>query len=669
MPRARAPTKISKDGERSANQPKSCWKDKLTDQQLDRKRAADRALVRENRNRARRTIAVLQERIELLSSQQPDRVIADLMQENAALERAKTALRDRLQSVCVATGISREETHELIARLDPGDSASASITGRRDSTGTGYAQEPLSSMDVAVTVAGPSSPAEQGESTHSNSNSHGREARSLGQEIKTKTDLTVELNFRMRVPNSPSPFPGICVNMDQTSCHVDFSDDELLESIMLWRRKSPNTETVFGLASQIFHVDRTPGYLTQDKLSAMACIPSLVQLVVQDLESSQSGLDLTALMPPSHVPPETTVSNVKKELLLCAFEAIKHWKYCSQVARITMFWALYRMLMLLVFPTPKNLSKCPVWYRPLLVQMWNPHPSFIDFIPWPRIRAHLVHDWQSYQAQNLYSSFVENFDIHTPLGSQPRGLFRITPNGSELEIDPRAEKWFQDLSSLRMHRGFVDSFPEFARFVHISDSDLEFRTDFNISKNDLSFMRIPRIVTESPPETSAVHEQWSTPSQPVPSGLELPLASTERSDTMAKDGSNPNMVSNSGPVVFNAHVQGCLPPGHNASSVARDDGQSANGSVETKLSPSTTAEVRVSGTSVPMEFTKSLHRPVEASPAYPHKDARFGDFNPMPPSCETPGYQIDPSLMEWQVPVPWSMQLDDSRLGEFLFSV
>lgn len=332
MPRPRATGTAARN---DVDQPKSAWKDKLTEQQLSRKRATDRQLVRENRNRARRTIALLQERIELLSNQQPDRVIADLLQENTNLEREKGALKDRLQSIYIAVGISREDTHELISKSASEDTESSS---------SGCKSGVDNSGPLEIPPPPPSNP-QNGKNIVIGSNNEHEQL----PECQNEQDLVRELNLRTALPGFPSPFPGIYANMDQISGVVNFCDDEFIESIMLWKLRYPSASSVFELASHLYHVHRPPNRLTQNKLSLITSTPSLLQLLIDDLDSPQLGLDLAATTPPSLVVPDTSVTTVKRELIVCAFEAIRPWKYRSRLARITMFWALYRILNVSLF--------------------------------------------------------------------------------------------------------------------------------------------------------------------------------------------------------------------------------------------------------------------------------------------------------------------------------
>ncbi|KAK4934629.1 hypothetical protein LTR10_024160 [Elasticomyces elasticus] len=667
-----AATNADTDGADANEQSKPCWKDRLTEQQLTRKRVADRRLVRESRSRARKTIVVLQERIDALCSQQPDRLITDLMQEIAVLEKDKSALRDRLQTIYLAGGLSRDETDDMISRLDSSNTISvgdcqqestitvATAIPRTTATATAVRTE----LDVQHEPSPPNS---------------GTCAQSV--------DPVIALDQRMAFPDSPSPFPGIHANMDQTNCVVNFGDDEFLESIMVWKASQSKANDVFELASQLFHIDQGPSSLTRTRLAVLASTSSVLTLLIDDLHSPQSACNFPALCGAS-LPPASSqkgVSHLKRELTICAFEAVRPWCYSSTAAKVTMFWALYRILTLLVFPTPKNLLKCPVWYRPLLVQMWQPHPSFVDFIPWPRIRAHLVNDWESYRRRNLFSAFVENFDLDNAAEYRSRSLLRVSLNESELELDPQAERWFHDLSCLRMRRSFVERFPEFLHFVHVLDTNNDRGATKVTTSSNLIALRHPEEFPQNFASSRADDRRSPAQSKvPTMNPLDPHLL---RQDYI------PPAEKNVTPTEFTAEPkQSSKDLGGGTAGLTADgrmnhnpgDKQSNYGSCSTLHTlPDDTTSSRVpsmvlhgpgSGammgcTATETGFAQSCDgqlsnaRPDDAKchDAQSHDAPVFGDvFN---------GYHVDPSLIQWDFSAPWSMQFEDSKLGDLVFSV
>jgi hypothetical protein len=286
---------------------KATWKERLTEDQLERKRAGDRQLVRESRHRTRQTIETLQEQVRLLSNQQPNKLVAELISANTALEEKQDALMHRMYGVCSALGLNKEDAHNLITQSIGGTAATNSTSTQK--------QTETTSSDGPIAGA-------EGE-----------------------FDVRAELDSRILVPNSPSPFPSIKAVMEASQTSTPLSEEEFLESIMLWQQTWVHGASVYDLARTLLHVDRRPGCITRDRLKQLAQHPRVLPRIVELLESSTtSSLPPLTLPDPSELVADSIVT-VRREVVICAYESVRHWPYCSKVARIAMFWALYRILL------------------------------------------------------------------------------------------------------------------------------------------------------------------------------------------------------------------------------------------------------------------------------------------------------------------------------------
>ncbi|KAH6988312.1 hypothetical protein BKA56DRAFT_714632 [Ilyonectria sp. MPI-CAGE-AT-0026] len=440
----------------AASKPRSSWKERLTEQQLDRKRASDRQLVRESRVRSRQTIATLEERLAMLVDEQPDKLVQELLQTNGQLEQERDSLRQRLLAVCGALGLSREHGTELV---DSGSTYGSLSEQNNNSSSVGQLrlrdrphQSDSDSADGGSTADVPraTNPPHNTESQHN------------------ELDLVKELDARMFGSGFPSPYPEIFAAMGSADdCLLD--KDVFIEAVIQWRIQGVHSACEpLELASRLLHVHRRPVCLTKERLNHLTSTPGIMQMLVDDL-SGIRPLAITMNNPPPTRQKETTIHRTKREVAICAFLTISPWHYPSRSSRLAMFWAIYRILMVLVFPTPKHLAACPSWYWPVPSQMLKPHPSFIDFIPWPGVRDLLVDRWKDYQDRNLYSSFVHNIRICPPAGPSAESLIRVGANGAELELHADAEAWFHDLDCLRTNPWFLTEFPEFAPYVLSDD--------------------------------------------------------------------------------------------------------------------------------------------------------------------------------------------------------
>lgn len=65
----------------------------------------------------------------------------------------------------------------------------------------------------------------------------------------------------------------------------------------------------------------------------------------------------------------------------------------------------------MAFPTSKNYSDIPAWYRPTQAQLSVPHPSYIDSLIFPLLRDKLVYTYENYKNTKLLENLNSLFTI------------------------------------------------------------------------------------------------------------------------------------------------------------------------------------------------------------------------------------------------------------------
>lgn len=78
------------------------------------------------------------------------------------------------------------------------------------------------------------------------------------------------------------------------------------------------------------------------------------------------------------------------------------------------------------------------------------------------MREHLVRSWSEYLESNLYSLFVETFDIDIGQDMLDQKVLSMDPTGSDLVLHPAIDCCLSRLSSLTAKDTFLRRFPEFA---------------------------------------------------------------------------------------------------------------------------------------------------------------------------------------------------------------
>ena len=297
---------------------RSSWKSRLTEQQLKRKRLADRESQRESRNNARRTISKLEEQLQLLTSGRADTLTSQLLESNAQLEALRDSYKTRLDGVYSALEMTKEEIESV---------------DRQGSRSSSQQPDP-SRCRIPRPVIKPKGDAEL-------------------QVITRRADYPMDgiMDARMLL-GQLSPFAQICMTIQDTVRPPKFSDDEFLEAMILWKQSSPAHSSVWNLASQLYHIDLAPSVMTASSLYTGIRSPTFFHDVIEELSPTNVTDVLSSLRDATNnrntlsEPPPSSIDEVgrkKREVILCALEATRFWTYNSKVERLAMFWAVYRI--------------------------------------------------------------------------------------------------------------------------------------------------------------------------------------------------------------------------------------------------------------------------------------------------------------------------------------
>ncbi|KAI4718287.1 hypothetical protein E4T48_05458 [Aureobasidium sp. EXF-10727] len=91
----------------------------------------------------------------------------------------------------------------------------------------------------------------------------------------------------------------------------------------------------------------------------------------------------------------------------------------SLPCRMAVMWLQWLLMRWIVHPIPATYLAIPDWYRPTPYQMFVPHPIYIDFHIWPRLRDAIIQrvDLQR-QPLYWYSEAATSLDCNWPNGGQ-----------------------------------------------------------------------------------------------------------------------------------------------------------------------------------------------------------------------------------------------------------
>ncbi|KAK1827575.1 hypothetical protein QBC39DRAFT_266811 [Podospora conica] len=137
--------------------------------------------------------------------------------------------------------------------------------------------------------------------------------------------------------------------------------------------------------------------------------------------------------------------------------------------RVAVLWIMFLLLRWEVSPTDANEALVPAWLRPVGAQMEIPHPSWINYLPWPRLRERLVHFWvenpQECKLDNFFLPFTATLSLNWPY-EDVDALLRVPPpagageDEGELLINPVFERHIGRLENWTVGDAFYDAFPQ-----------------------------------------------------------------------------------------------------------------------------------------------------------------------------------------------------------------
>lgn len=129
---------------------------------------------------------------------------------------------------------------------------------------------------------------------------------------------------------------------------------------------------------------------------------------------------------------------------------------------------LYLMFLLMrwqIYPTAENYDRLPEWLTPRPSQLLTPHPPWIDYIPWPRMRDRLVMGHQDYVFENWFVPFTETLSVNWPY--EATDCLLSTNECDELLVNPVFERHFRNLGNWSLGPAFAEAYPEMVETTKI----------------------------------------------------------------------------------------------------------------------------------------------------------------------------------------------------------
>lgn len=493
----------------------------LTPEQLERKRANDREAQRAIRERTKNQIETLNREIEGLKSQQPYLDLQVALRQKEAVKAENDELKRRIFSFITSiqpflTGDGPPQglegsNYPHICRMAAQFFTELATAAERNAlalhqSGSGphiiqespysaAALQDVNSPGGAITASSPGSQASLARHPGVGASSHMRtwtpssepSVRNIHPDLaynhydeRMGVDFLLESN-RPKLANglaladvdTPSPYTALPRNVGAT-CTLD--------AILLNFRQERQQKLQSGVPPPQISGPAYPNFnallnanttmYVRLRYRSYQCVLTTPQSLAPNLQSNDRH--------PTHIPgPQQAPRASTSPLSLSIAILITNPLHLFQVAVMYIMFIVMRWL---VEPTRVNYELLPDWITPRPTQLFTPHPHWLDYLPFPRLRDASVQQNPHVIFDNFFVPFTTTLSLGWPydpadvlVPRPPTNLASIVPvDGSGVEeqvysINPAFETHLRKPDNWSLGPAFAEAFPEWKELVKIRD--------------------------------------------------------------------------------------------------------------------------------------------------------------------------------------------------------
>ncbi|KAJ9195519.1 hypothetical protein DTO021D3_5095 [Paecilomyces variotii] len=446
----------------------------LTPEQLAKKRANDREAQRAIRERTKAQIEALQQQVRDLSSQKPYLDLQVALKEKEAVEAENREIKKRLaevldilQPLLRTSGISNPPAtfsqHELRPPLQPPapsesngctpSSVGSLPAGQPHIQSTTSARTP-SPIDQLSTLVGlrrswPNNGVEQPWPIPTALNyqrhnlTHGLDFGESGERLGFNflldgSEQIPKVNDVRLTPDSPGPPQTTTASPGDPQLANNLSAESPLTAFTAPIQNVPPT---CPLDSVLLNFLR-------DRQRQAAEGVSRQRLVGPPYPS------ITSLLNPEKSVYSHPISKVFTDVLR-TFPDI-----ASLPEQVAVLYVMFLLMRWQIYPTQQNYERLPEWLTPRPSQLLTPHPAWVDYIPWPRLRDRLVMSWQSYPFDEWFVPWTRTISVNWPY--EATDCLLSSPDSEELLINPVFERHLRNLNNWSLGKEWADLYPGLA---------------------------------------------------------------------------------------------------------------------------------------------------------------------------------------------------------------
>jgi hypothetical protein len=137
--------------------------------------------------------------------------------------------------------------------------------------------------------------------------------------------------------------------------------------------------------------------------------------------------------------------------------------------KVAVLYVMFLVLRWQIYPTQENYERMPEWMTPRPSQLFTPHPAWIEFLPWPKMRDKLVSNYQDYAFENWFIPYTSTLSVNWPY--EPTDCLLSTSENEELTINPVFERHVMRLENWSLGPAFTKAHPAMANTVRIKSDE------------------------------------------------------------------------------------------------------------------------------------------------------------------------------------------------------
>jgi hypothetical protein len=128
--------------------------------------------------------------------------------------------------------------------------------------------------------------------------------------------------------------------------------------------------------------------------------------------------------------------------------------------RVAVLYTMFLLMRWKIDPSQDNYDRLPEYIRPLPCQLYNPHPAWIDHLPFPAMREKLIRDYAPpdvFPFENFFVPYTVTLSLNWPY--EDTDTLLQGPENDELMINPVFERHLRKLENWTLGDSFARALP------------------------------------------------------------------------------------------------------------------------------------------------------------------------------------------------------------------